>query len=350
MPKETAPAPPQSLSAGHERSPEPTARSPDRSSAASRATAVVRWQPPGRTREADGAVHRHRRLHAPAQDRGRRGGRRPHPAARRDVHTATKAHGGEVINGTGDRCLAVFASARAGVRAAVEMQRRLAEQDTDAVAQLEVRIGLHSGEVHLPDETPHIDIHLLRRTAMRASGADVEAFSSPRLQRLMTLLALESGTTITRQRLAFQLWPESSESQARTPASTSNRSTFRHGCCICGIRAFRDAATRPVRWAGDARRGRVGLRLTIAPVSRSSTTVARFATSNAKWVGGASSPTSRSCTTDGCVAPAMASIAAKSLSTVTMTRWSPGRARRSLRRSRSAGRRRRRAALRIRRR
>jgi DNA-binding SARP family transcriptional activator/class 3 adenylate cyclase len=61
-----------------------------------------------------------------------------------------------------------------------------------------------------------LDVRLLGNPAVHVDGQVVEAFAAPRLQRLVALLSVEPGTTIPRSRVAFRLWPDSPEPQART--------------------------------------------------------------------------------------------------------------------------------------
>ena len=51
---------------------------------------------------------------------------------------------------------------------------------------------------------------------MRYGGESVTTFESPRLQSLLAYLLLHQGIPQPRQQIAFQFWPVSSESQART--------------------------------------------------------------------------------------------------------------------------------------
>ncbi|MDF1564661.1 MAG: AgmX/PglI C-terminal domain-containing protein [Deltaproteobacteria bacterium] len=62
-------------------------------------------------------------------------------------------HGGEIIKFIGDAILAIFESARDGVRAAVEGQRALAERNRELPEErrILVRMGLHVGDVSLRD-------------------------------------------------------------------------------------------------------------------------------------------------------------------------------------------------------
>lgn len=59
-------------------------------------------------------------------------------------------------------------------------------------------------------------VRLLGRVSVTWDGAAMPAFSSGPLLRLLTALVLRSGEPVTRTELAFRLWPDSSEAQART--------------------------------------------------------------------------------------------------------------------------------------
>jgi DNA-binding SARP family transcriptional activator/tetratricopeptide (TPR) repeat protein len=61
-----------------------------------------------------------------------------------------------------------------------------------------------------------LEIRLLGEVVVRIDGEPIEAFAAPRLQRLVAHLALEPGVALSRSRLAFELWPDSTEGQART--------------------------------------------------------------------------------------------------------------------------------------
>ena len=67
------------------------------------------------------------------------------------VLAAVDHAGGRVFKHTGDGMCAVFPSAGAAVAAAVDIQRRLAEESFDTVGGLTVRIGIHSGEAEERD-------------------------------------------------------------------------------------------------------------------------------------------------------------------------------------------------------
>jgi class 3 adenylate cyclase len=58
-------------------------------------------------------------------------------------------HHGRVVKNTGDGALVEFGSVVDAVRCAVEIQRRMAEQNIDVpqVKQIELRIGIHVGDI-----------------------------------------------------------------------------------------------------------------------------------------------------------------------------------------------------------
>jgi DNA-binding SARP family transcriptional activator len=61
-----------------------------------------------------------------------------------------------------------------------------------------------------------LEIRLLGEATVRADGEPLDAFDSPRLIELVARLVLQAGTPIDRGTLAFALWPDSSDAQART--------------------------------------------------------------------------------------------------------------------------------------
>src|SRR5262245_20445012 len=65
-----------------------------------------------------------------------------------------------------------------------------------------------------PVQTP--DIHLLGDFRLTYAGAPPRLLPAPRLQALLAYLVLHRDAPQPRQYLAFQLWPDSSEAQART--------------------------------------------------------------------------------------------------------------------------------------
>jgi non-specific serine/threonine protein kinase len=67
----------------------------------------------------------------------------------------------------------------------------------------------------MPELEP-LHIHLLGEFRLASANAQISQVNSPRLQALLAYLVLHRDTPQSRQRLAFLLWPDSSEAQART--------------------------------------------------------------------------------------------------------------------------------------
>ena len=70
------------------------------------------------------------------------------------VDPAIASHRGRIVKTTGDGMLVEFASAVDAVRCAVEVQRRMAEQNAASVPQdqrIEFRIGIHVGDIIIDD-------------------------------------------------------------------------------------------------------------------------------------------------------------------------------------------------------
>lgn len=73
----------------------------------------------------------------------------------------------------------------------------------------------------LPDPRPAgdgetLDIRLLGGLQVRVGGEPLEVLRSGRARSLLAFLVLHAGVAHSRQRLAFEFWPDSSEAQART--------------------------------------------------------------------------------------------------------------------------------------
>ncbi|MGH3141871.1 MAG: adenylate/guanylate cyclase domain-containing protein, partial [Gaiellales bacterium] len=87
---------------------------------------------------------------------------------------AFAAHDGHEVGTEGDAFFTVFRSATAGVAAAVDAQRALAEKSWPETAELRVRMGLHSGEPLLTsDGYAGIDVHRGARIAAAAHGGQI---------------------------------------------------------------------------------------------------------------------------------------------------------------------------------
>ena len=63
---------------------------------------------------------------------------------------------------------------------------------------------------------PKLLINLLGEFRLEYEGSPLSAFSADRLQSLLAYLLLHRSAPQPRHHLAFQLWPDSSESQSRT--------------------------------------------------------------------------------------------------------------------------------------
>ncbi|HEY8145611.1 MAG TPA: BTAD domain-containing putative transcriptional regulator, partial [Kofleriaceae bacterium] len=61
-----------------------------------------------------------------------------------------------------------------------------------------------------------LEIRLLGECAVLVDGEPVRGIDSPRLQALITYLVIRRGAPCSRRELAFRLWPDSREAQART--------------------------------------------------------------------------------------------------------------------------------------
>jgi predicted ATPase/DNA-binding SARP family transcriptional activator len=96
---------------------------------------------------------------------------------------------------------------------------------------------------------PTLHIQLLGSFLLRADGAIVTALDSPRLQALLAYLLLHRDARHPRQYLAFQLWPDSTESQAH-----SNLRTLLHRLRRALPKAddFLDADIHTLQWRLDA--------------------------------------------------------------------------------------------------
>jgi DNA-binding NarL/FixJ family response regulator len=89
------------------------------------------------------------------------------------VREQLAAHGGQEINTTGDGFLALFDAPARAIRCAVAIRDRLRS------AGIEVRIGLHSGEVELRDnDIGGIAVHIGARVTTSASPGDVVVSST----------------------------------------------------------------------------------------------------------------------------------------------------------------------------
>jgi predicted ATPase/class 3 adenylate cyclase len=85
------------------------------------------------------------------------------------VREVVAAEGGHEFGAEGDAQFLVFSSAAGAVRAAVELQRRLAKED-----QVRIRVGTHTGEGFLRDgDYVGLDVHRVARIAAAGHGGQV---------------------------------------------------------------------------------------------------------------------------------------------------------------------------------
>ena len=84
-------------------------------------------------------------------------------------------------------------------------------------------------------------VRLLGEPGVLVDGRIIQAVVSPRLLSLLGLLVVHRATLLARQRVAFTLWPDSSEAQARTNLATRSIS--------CAARS----PTRPGTWISTVR-------------------------------------------------------------------------------------------------
>ena len=96
---------------------------------------------------------------------------------------------------------------------------------------------------------PVLEIQLLGGFHMHAGGAPVTAVELPRLQALLAYLLLHQNAPHTRQHLAFLLWPDSTESQARTNLRTL---LHRLRLALPGADRLLHIDAQTVQWRPDA--------------------------------------------------------------------------------------------------
>lgn len=90
------------------------------------------------------------------------------------LRRAIEAHGGVSVRTEGDALFAVFPEARAAVSAAIAAQRSMAEHPWPADAQVQVRMGLHSGEAHLAgDDYGGFEVNRAARIAATGHGGQI---------------------------------------------------------------------------------------------------------------------------------------------------------------------------------
>ena len=97
-----------------------------------------------------------------------------------------------------------------------------------------------------------LEVKLLGGFQVTSDGEPIAAVNTPRLQSLLAYLCLRRGAPQSRQTLAFMLWPESAESQARTNLRTL---LHRLRAALPQADSFLSLETQTVLWrAGPAYR------------------------------------------------------------------------------------------------
>jgi adenylate cyclase len=90
------------------------------------------------------------------------------------IAAATTADGGTVVETQGDGSMLAFSSARQGVRCAIAIQREIRRAFDDRSPQIQVRIGVHTGDAL--QEAEHFfgtTVHYAARVASQARGGEV---------------------------------------------------------------------------------------------------------------------------------------------------------------------------------
>lgn len=91
------------------------------------------------------------------------------------IRRITAVEGGSVVKLLGDGSMLAFQSARAALRAAIEIQR------ASAMASIEVRVGIHTGEViRTADDLLGVTVNKAARIAATADGGEIVVSSTTR--------------------------------------------------------------------------------------------------------------------------------------------------------------------------
>jgi len=96
---------------------------------------------------------------------------------------------------------------------------------------------------------PIARIRLLGQFDLRLGGVPVPRLESPRAESLLAFLLLDPHATTSRQRLAFQLWPDSTEAQARTNLRHLLHTLRRR---FSDADRYLEVTSRTIGWRSDA--------------------------------------------------------------------------------------------------
>jgi DNA-binding SARP family transcriptional activator len=90
---------------------------------------------------------------------------------------------------------------------------------------------------------------MLGEFAVEVAGEPIGAFASPRLQQLVAHLVLSPNTGQTRTRIAFALWPDSTDAQAHTNLRHLLHDLRR---ALPGVERYVEITNHSLRWRPDA--------------------------------------------------------------------------------------------------
>ena len=99
-------------------------------------------------------------------------------------------------------------------------------------------------------EPPLVRIRLLGELSLDVGGTSIAPFESARVESLLAYLVLHRDAAQSRQRLAFLLWPDSTERQARTNLRHVLHNLRR---ALPGADAYLEVTSRTLRWRPGAR-------------------------------------------------------------------------------------------------
>lgn len=114
---------------------------------------------------------------------------------RRIMRETAEGAGGREVDSQGDGMFLVFPRARVAVAAAAQAQRRLAEHEWPQGAQLQVRMGLHTGEPGVGEEG-YLGLDVVRAARIAASAHGGQILLSATTQALVAGDPLEGIGTI----------------------------------------------------------------------------------------------------------------------------------------------------------
>jgi DNA-binding SARP family transcriptional activator len=98
--------------------------------------------------------------------------------------------------------------------------------------------------------SPTLSVRMLGEFQIHWGETPLAGALTPRLQSLFAYLLLHRDTALSRQQLAFQFWPESSDGQART---NLRKALYRLRQALPALEAFVDLEGATLRWQPDAR-------------------------------------------------------------------------------------------------